>query len=132
MTCKTWSIQKDIVFGPHPLNAAVHTPSIKVHKMRTTPACVLLLSSALLALSLSSSFAASAPTSSEGQQHVYSSREPIPIAKAPESFHEELVLKPMNDGSVYSHVQFTTHIGTMMDEDRFDGASSNLCKVPRP
>jgi len=97
--------------------------------MRTTPACVLLLSSAFLALSPSSSFAA-ASTTSGGQQHVYSSREPIPIAKAPEAFHEELVLKPMNDGSVYSHFQFTTHIGTMMDEDRFDGASSNMCKVP--
>ncbi|KAG0100600.1 hypothetical protein BGZ93_010193 [Podila epicladia] len=91
--------------------------------MRTTPACVLLITGALLALSFSSSIAASA---SSDQQHVYTSREPIPIAKAPEAFHEELVVKPMNDGSVYTHFQFTTHIGTMMDEDRFDGASSNL------
>ncbi|KAF8939595.1 hypothetical protein BGZ58_009201 [Dissophora ornata] len=32
----------------------------------------------------------------------------------------------MNDGSLYSHFQFTTHIGTMMDEEHFDGAASNL------
>ncbi|KAF8976434.1 hypothetical protein BGZ46_008271 [Entomortierella lignicola] len=32
----------------------------------------------------------------------------------------------MNDGSVYSHFQFTTHIGTMMDEEHFDGAASNI------
>ncbi|KAG0040630.1 hypothetical protein BGZ82_000588 [Podila clonocystis] len=94
--------------------------------MRTTPACVLLITGALLALSSSSVAASASASASSDQQHVYLSREPIPIAKAPEAFHEELVLKPMNDGSVYSHFQFTTHIGTMMDEDRFDGTSSNL------
>ena len=52
----------------------------------------------------------------------------MPILKAPEAFHEELVLKPLNDGSVFAHFQFTTHIGTLMDEGEFDGTSSNLCK----
>lgn len=56
-------------------------------------------------------------------------KDSMPILKAPEAFHEELVLKPLNDGSVYSHFQFTTHIGTMMDEQHLDGAASNLCKV---
>ena len=56
-------------------------------------------------------------------------RDTVPILKAPEAFHEELVLKPLNDGSVFSHFQFTTHLGTMMDEDHFDGAASNLCNA---
>ncbi|KAF9363846.1 hypothetical protein BGX34_003179 [Mortierella sp. NVP85] len=49
-----------------------------------------------------------------------------PILKAPEAFHEQLVLKPMNDGSVYTHFQFTTHIGTMLDDQDFSGAASNI------
>ncbi|KAG0278494.1 hypothetical protein BGZ95_003862 [Linnemannia exigua] len=80
--------------------------------MRASSPCLLLLSGAVLALAVAAS-----PT-----------RDTIPILKAPEAFHEELVLKPLNDGSVYSHFQFTTHIGTMMDDDHFDGAASNLFK----
>ncbi|KAG0070405.1 hypothetical protein BGZ89_000742 [Linnemannia elongata] len=80
--------------------------------MRASSPCLLLLSGAVLALSA----AASTITDT------------IPILKAPEAFHEQLVLKPLNDGSVYSHFQFTIHIGTMMDDDHFDGAASNLFK----
>ncbi|KAF9095897.1 hypothetical protein BGX29_008837 [Mortierella sp. GBA35] len=76
----------------------------------SSPGLLLLLSGAVMALSVSAS------------------RDMIPILKAPEAFHEQLVLKPLNDGSVYSHFQFTTHIGTMMDDDHFDGAASNLFK----
>ncbi|KAF9905345.1 hypothetical protein EC991_001710 [Linnemannia zychae] len=80
--------------------------------MRASSSCLLLLSGAVLALN-----AAASPH-----------RDTVPILKAPEAFHEELVFKPLNDGSVYSHFQFTTHIGTMMDDDHFDGAASNLFK----
>ena len=80
--------------------------------MRASSPCLLLLSGAALALSTAAS----------------TTTDTIPILKAPEAFHEQLVLKPLNDGSVYSHFQFTTHIGTMMDDDHFDGAASNLCK----
>ena len=76
---------------------------------------LLLLSGAVLALSVATA-----------------SRDTIPILKAPEAFHEQLILKPLNDGSVYSHFQFTTHIGTMMDDEHFDGAASNLCKQSTP
>ena len=83
--------------------------------MRHTSAfAVLTLSAALLALTTAPAAAA---------------KDSVPILKAPEAFHEELVLKPMNDGSVYSHFQFTTHLGTMMDEQHLDGAASNLCKA---
>ncbi|KAG0264452.1 hypothetical protein BG011_006811 [Mortierella polycephala] len=83
---------------------------------------MLLLTGALLALSISS---ASVSASSAGQE-AFTAKDAIPILKAPEAFHEELVLKPLNDGSVYSHFQFTTHIGTVMDEEHFEGAASNL------
>ncbi|KAF9356591.1 hypothetical protein BGX26_005050 [Mortierella sp. AD094] len=63
---------------------------------------------------------------SASPQHAFAARDIVPILKAPEAFHEQLVLQPMNDGSVYSHFQFTTHIGTMMDEEKFDGPASNL------
>ncbi|KAG0048704.1 hypothetical protein BGZ83_006392 [Gryganskiella cystojenkinii] len=78
----------------------------------TSSSAVLALSVALLAFAL--------PATAE------TARDTVPILKAPEAFHEELVLKPLNDGSVFSHFQFTTHIGTMMDEEHFDGAASNL------
>ncbi|KAF9117601.1 hypothetical protein BGW39_002025 [Mortierella sp. 14UC] len=80
--------------------------------MRASSPCLILLSGVVVALSVVAS------------PH----RDTVPILKAPEAFHEELVLKPLNDGSVYSHFQFTTHIGTMMDDDHFDGTASNLFK----
>ncbi|KAG0337612.1 hypothetical protein BG004_007572 [Podila humilis] len=97
--------------------------------MRTMPVRVLLLTGALLALSTTPTLIAASTTTAaaaQQQQHAFTAREPIAVAQAPEAFHEELVLKPLNDGSVYSHFQFTTHIGTMMDDDRFDGTASNL------
>ncbi|KAG0198227.1 hypothetical protein BGX28_008325 [Mortierella sp. GBA30] len=91
--------------------------------MRTSTPRVFLLSCALLALSSSSSADASTA------QGAFSAvKNTVPILKAPEAFHEELVLKPLNDGGMYSHFQFTTHIGTMMDEEHLDGAASNIFK----
>ncbi|KAF9186504.1 hypothetical protein BGZ50_002436 [Haplosporangium sp. Z 11] len=87
---------------------------------------MLLLTGALLALSASSSISSASASASSAGQEAFAAKEAIPILKAPEAFHEELVLKPLNDGSVYSHFQFTTHIGTMMDEEHFEGAASNL------
>ncbi|KAG0363689.1 GPI transamidase component PIG-T [Gamsiella multidivaricata] len=83
----------------------------------------LLLSGAVL---LFSSASAQTAASSQHPQDAFTVRDTAPILKAPEAFHEQLVLKPLNDGSVYSHFQFTTHIGTMMDEEHFDGAASNI------
>ncbi|KAF9984000.1 hypothetical protein BGZ75_004425 [Mortierella antarctica] len=91
--------------------------------MRKTAPRALLLSCVLIALCHPP---ATNATSSQGA--FAAAKDTAPILKAPEAFHEELVLKPLNDGSVYSHFQFTTHIGTMMDEEHFDGAASNLFK----
>ncbi|KAF9900966.1 hypothetical protein BX616_002432 [Lobosporangium transversale] len=70
--------------------------------------------------------ASSLSTIADASQQALHVKETVPILKAPEAFHEQLVLKPLNDGGAYSHFQFTTHIGTMMDEEHFDGAASNL------
>lgn len=89
----------------------------------------LFLTGALACLALSSLGAAQVPDQQQQPPDT------VPILKAPEAFHEQLIVKPMNDGSVYTHFQFTTHIGTMQDDDHFAGAASNICKgiapVPR-
>ncbi|KAG0320486.1 hypothetical protein BGZ99_004483 [Dissophora globulifera] len=90
--------------------------------MRRFPDRILLLSGALLCFATISSPAAATSSS----QHAFAARDTVPVLHAPEAFHEQLILKPMNDGSVYSHFQFTTHVGTMMDEEHFDGAASNI------
>ncbi|KAF9427676.1 hypothetical protein BGZ94_004419 [Podila epigama] len=94
--------------------------------MRPLPASALLIASALLTLTAPASSAETPHQHQHQHQHSSTAREPVAILKAPEAFHEELVLKPLNDGSVYSHFQFTTHIGTEMDNERLDGADSNI------
>ncbi|KAG0220511.1 hypothetical protein BGX31_010930 [Mortierella sp. GBA43] len=66
------------------------------------------------------------PSAGAASHHSRIPADDIPILKAPEAFHEQLVLKPMADGSVYTHFQFTTHLGTMQDDEHYAGAASNL------
>ncbi|KAF9585323.1 hypothetical protein BGW38_002888 [Lunasporangiospora selenospora] len=80
--------------------------------MPSSPSRILWFSAALV-LALSAAAPASAQQSSSASE-----------LTTPEAFHEELVLKPLNDGSVYSHFQFTTHVGTTIDEEPFNGADS--------
>ncbi|KAF9973673.1 hypothetical protein BGZ73_003040 [Actinomortierella ambigua] len=47
-------------------------------------------------------------------------------ASAQEAFHEELVLKPLQDGSVYSHFQFTTHLAWPSDANDSIDATQRL------
>ncbi|KAG0222995.1 hypothetical protein BGW42_006175 [Actinomortierella wolfii] len=48
------------------------------------------------------------------------------FASTQEAFHEELVLKPLQDGSVYSHFQFTTHLAWPSDARNSIEASQHL------